>query len=146
MQTLLMKLTMIVALGLISTTASAANYFDGKKALLCSVYQLFECDPPSACQPVTPEEIAGVSHLDIDFGKKVITRAGVDSRQKSDIKSVATGVDGKLIIQGVEDGQEGTRDGAGWSISIMNPEGTMVMAVAGDGFAVVGLGACVPKP
>ena len=38
------------------------------------------------------------------------------------------------------------RDGAGWTISIMDPEGTMVMAVAGDGFAVVGLGACVPKP
>ena len=35
---------------------------------------------------------------------------------------------------------------AGWTISIMNPEGTMVLAAAGDGFAVVGLGACVPKP
>ena len=49
-------------------------------------------------------------------------------------------------IQGVEDGNPEMRDGAGWTISIMDPEGTMVMAVAGDGFAVVGLGACVPKP
>ena len=95
---------------------------------------------------MTPAEIDGVSHLDIDFGKKVITRAGMDSPQKSPIKHVETGVDGKLVIQGVEKGREGVRGGAGWSISIMNPEGTMVMAVAGDGFAVVGLGACVPKP
>ncbi len=88
----------------------------------------------------------GVSHFDIDFGKKIITRAGIDSPRQSRIKNVETGVDGKLIIQGIEDGQENVRDGAGWSISIMNPEGTMVMASAGDGFAVVGLGACVPKP
>ena len=139
-------LMMAVSLSFLAMGASAADYFDGKKPLLCSVYQLFECDPPNACQAVSPAEIDGVSHLDIDFKKKVITRAGMESPQQSQIKSVETGVDGKLIMQGVEDGQEGVRDGAGWSISIMNPEGTMVMAVAGDGFAVVGLGACVPKP
>ncbi len=146
MHTTLSRLTIAVSLSFIATIASAADYFDGRKPLLCSVYQLFECDHPNACQTVTPEEINGVSHLDINFRDKVITRAGVESPQKSRIKNVETGVDGKLIIQGVEDGQKDVRDGAGWSISIMNPEGTMVMAVAGDGFAVVGLGACVPKP
>ncbi len=128
------------------STASSAGFFDGKTALLCSVHQLFECDPPNACTVVTPDEIQGVSHLDIDFGGKVITKAGEDSAQKSDIKSIETDVDGKLIIQGIENGEAEVRDGAGWTISIMDPEGTMVMAVAGDGFAVVGLGACVPKP
>ena len=142
----LKTIAMAVSLSLVATMASAADYFDGKKPLLCSVYQLFECDPPNACQAVSPAEINGVSHMDIDFRKKLITRAGIDSPQQSKIKNVETDVDGKLIIQGVEDGQKATRDGAGWSISIMNPEGTMVMAVAGDGFAVVGLGACVPKP
>ena len=140
------RLLMVVSLSFIAISASAADYFDGKKPLLCSIYQLFECDPPNACQAVSPAEIDGVSHLDIDFAKKVITRAGTDSPQQSRIENVKTGVDGKLIIQGIEDGQEDIRDGAGWSLSIMNPEGTMVMAVAGDGFAVVGLGACVPKP
>jgi len=127
-------------------TASAADYFDGKKPLLCSVYQLFECDHPNHCRAVTPEQIDGFSHLNIDFAKKRVTRTGGDSEQQSPIESMENRVDGKLIIQGIEDGQEGVRDGAGWTISIMNPEGTMVLAVAGDGFAVVGLGACVPKP
>ncbi len=126
--------------------AAQAGYFDGKGALLCSVHQLYECDPPNGCVAVTPGEIRGVSHLDIDFGKKVITRAGVESKQKSDIKTVKTGIDGKLILQGIENGDPGERDGAGWSISIMDPEGTMVMTTSADGFAVVGLGACVPKP
>lgn len=127
-------------------SASADSFFDGKTPLLCTVHQLFECDPPNDCRPVTPEQINGVTHLDIDFDKKLVTRAGVESPQQSPIENIETSVDGKLIIQGIEDGQEGVRDGAGWSISIMDPEGTMVLAAAGDGFAVVGLGACVPKP
>ena len=137
-------LMMTLALGFVATSSSA-GFFDGQTPLLCSVYQLFECDPPNACHAVTPDEISGVSHFDIDFSKKVVTRAGVESKQQSRIESVKTEIDGKTIIQGIEDGQPGVQDGAGWSISIMDPEGTMVMAVAGDGFAVVGLGACVPK-
>jgi hypothetical protein len=140
------KLLVAVSLSFIATGAWATDYFDGTKPLLCSTYQLFECDPPNACQAVSPAEINGASHLDIDFAKKIITRAGTDSPQQSVIANIETGVDGKLIIQGIEDGQKDVRDGAGWSISIMNPEGTMVVAIAGDGFAVVGLGACVPKP
>ena len=80
-------------------TASAAGFFDGKRALLCSVHQLFECDAPNACHAVTPDEIGGFSHLDIDFSKKVVTRAGEESAQKSDIKSITVDLDGKLIIE-----------------------------------------------
>mgnify|MGYP001815883655 CR=1 FL=1 len=135
----------LVALTATATTASADSYFDGKQPLLCSVYQLFECDAPNACTKVTPEQIDGFSHLDIDFKKKLIIQPGVDSDKKSTIKSVET-IDSKLFIQSIEDGAQGVRDGAGWTISIMDPEGTMVMAVAADGFGVIALGACVPKP
>ena len=141
------RISLVTALILVfGATAAQAGFYDGKDALLCSIYQLYECDPPNGCVSVTPAEIRGVSHLDIDFGKKVITRATGKSQQKSVIKSVTTGIDGKLILQGVEDGEPGERDGAGWSISIMDPEGTMVLTTSADGFAVVGLGACVPKP
>ena len=140
------KMLTFVALTGFAATASSASYFDGNTPLLCSVHQLFECNPPNACQPVTPEQIQGVSHLDIDFLNKTITRSGGDSTRKSDIKTIESAIDGKLIIQGIEDGQAEVRDGAGWTISIMDPEGTMVVAVASDGFAVVGMGGCVPKP
>ena len=140
------KILALTALLGLTGPALAADYFDGKKPLLCSLHQLFECDAPNACQAVEPGEIGGASHLDIDFKKKLVTRAGVESEQRSSIEAIETGVDGKLIISGIEDGQAGMRDGGGWTISIMDPEGTMVLAVAGDGFAVVGLGACVPKP
>ena len=140
------KTVLLAALMSFTATAASASFFDGKTPLLCSVHQLFECDPPNACVAVTPGEIRSVSHLYIDFSKKIVTKAGEVSAQLSKITSIETNVDGKLIIQGIEDGEAEVRDGAGWTISIMDPEGTMVMAVAGDGFAVVGLGACVPRP
>ena len=140
------NLILLAAVMVFLTKPSSAGIFNGETPLLCSVHQLFECDPPNACQAVTPDQIRGVSHLNIDFVKKVVTTAGEQSPRKSDIRNIETDVDGKLIIQGVDNGEPGVRDGAGWSISIMDPEGTMVMAVAGDGFAVVGLGACVPQP
>ncbi len=143
---MVVRISLVILLAVTCASSAQAGFYDGKQALLCSIYQLYECDPPSGCVSVTPGEIRGVSHLDIDFGKKVITRATVESKQKSVIKTVKTGIDGKLILQGIEDGEPGQRDGAGWSISIMDPEGTMVMTTSADGFAVVGLGACVPKP
>lgn len=139
------KMLATVALLAGATTVSGASFFDGKTPLLRSVYQLFECDAQNSCVAVTPEQIAAFSHLDVDFKKKLIKRPGDQSAQQSKIQHMDT-VDGKLIIQSIEDGQEEVRDGAGWTMSIMDPEGTMVLAVAGDGFAVIGLGACVPKP
>lgn len=137
--------TLITFLVLISIGMEArADHFDGKTPLLCSIYQLYECDHPNGCVAVVPSEVNGMSHFNIDFRKKVITRAGVDSKQNSTIQSSGT-IDNKLIIQGMEDGEEDKRDGAGWTISILNPEGTMTMAVAGDGFGIMGLGACVPQ-
>ena len=108
-----------------SAGAAEASYFDGKQPLICSIYQLFECDHPNACVSVTPGEIDAMSHFDVDFRKKVVIRAGQESAQKSTIKDVQVGLDGKLIIQGVEDGEADERDGAGWTISIMDPEGTI---------------------
>ena len=140
------SLILLAGLAGFSGVAAAEDYFDGKKPLLCNVHQLFQCDMPNACEPVTPGEISGFAHFYIDFDTKLVTRAGEESPQKSPIENVETRVDGKLIIQGIEDGDPDTRDGAGWSIAIMNPEGTMSMAVAGDGFVTVGLGACVPRP
>lgn len=144
--TTVIKTFALAALMGIAGPASADSFFDGKRPLLCSVHQLFECDAPDACAAVTPEQIGAFSHLDIDFKNKLITRAGEESPQKSTIDRVEAGLDGKLIMSGIEDGEAEVRDGAGWTMSIMDPEGTMVLAVAGDGFAVVGLGACVPKP
>jgi hypothetical protein len=138
------RITLLLALITVSGVASA-GYFDGKAPLLCSVYRLFECDHPNGCIAVKPEDIDAMSHFQIDFKEKLLIPLDTEPTRRSVIQQSAV-VDNKLIIQGIEDGMKDERDGAGWSVSIMDPEGTMVFAIAGDGFGVMGLGACSPQP
>ena len=53
-------------------------------------------------------------------------------------------IDGKLILQGVEDGEEGVRDGLGWTMAISEDSGDMVLTGSGDQVGFVIFGACTP--
>ena len=53
-------------------------------------------------------------------------------------------VDGKLILQGAEDGVEGVRDGLGWTLAISEEIGRMVLTASGDNVGFVIFGACTP--
>ena len=53
-------------------------------------------------------------------------------------------VDGKLIVQGAEDGAEGVRDGTGWTLAIDQGNGRLVATAASDAVAFVIFGACTP--
>ena len=55
-------------------------------------------------------------------------------------------VDGKLILQGAEDGVEGVRDGVGWTIAISEETGKLILTASGEGVAFVAYGACTPQP
>jgi len=80
----------------------------------------------------------------VNVGKKTIQdkKAGDDTR-KSQIESLKQ-VDGKLILQGAEQGREGVRDGYGWTIAVMEDTGQMVLTASGDLVAVAAFGACTP--
>jgi len=53
-------------------------------------------------------------------------------------------IDGKLILQGAEDGYESVRDGLGGTIAISEGTGRVVMTASGDQVAFVVFGACLP--
>jgi hypothetical protein len=53
-------------------------------------------------------------------------------------------VDGKLILQGAEDGYEKSRDGFGWTLAISEENGRAVYTAAGEEEALVIFGATVP--
>ncbi len=54
-------------------------------------------------------------------------------------------VDGKLILQGAEDGVEGVRDGLGWTLAISEEIGRMVLTASGDNVGFVIFGACISQ-
>ena len=51
-------------------------------------------------------------------------------------------VDGKLMLQGAEDGVEGVRDGLGWTLAIGQETGKMSLTASGDEVGFVIFGAC----
>ena len=53
-------------------------------------------------------------------------------------------VDGKLILQGAEDGYDKMRDGLGWTMAISETTGQVVLTGSGEQVAFVIFGACIP--
>ena len=124
-----------------SVPAVAGN-FDGSKELLCAVMDIMECIPGGKCQEVTAEEVGIPNFLRIDINEKKLSATfGDGSKKNSAIKNIEK-IDGKVILQGAEDGIEGIRDGLGWSLAIDEENGKMVLTASGDAVAFVMFGAC----
>jgi hypothetical protein len=124
------------------TVPALAGSFDGSKDLLCAVMDLVECLPGGKCQQVTAEEVGIPNFLRIDFQKKKLSATFADGIKKRSTINNLEKIDGKVILQGAEDGIEGVRDGLGWSLSIAEENGKMVLTASGDAVAFVMFGAC----
>jgi hypothetical protein len=130
---------------LIIVSPSIAGVFDGSKTLYCSLMDTVECLPGGECQEFEAEDVNLPAFIVIDFGKKTIRMAkGVENKRTSTIENREL-IDGKLILQGAEDGVEGLRDGLGWSIAINESTGKMVLTGSGDDVGFVVFGACTPQ-
>ena len=124
-----------------SVPAVAGN-FDGSKELLCAVMDLVECIPGGKCQQVTAEEVGIPNFLRIDFKQKKLRATFADGSKKNSAINNLEKIDGKVILQGAEDGIKDVRDGLGWSLAIDEETGKMVLTASGDAVAFVMFGAC----
>ena len=124
-------------------TAQASS-FDGSKQLLCASATAFECLRIKGCTQVSPEEIAAPTFMRFDFSKKTVSSIGTEGAVKTSGMERSESVDGKLILQGAEDGVEGVRDGLGWTVAISQDTGRMVLTGSGDDVAFTIFGSCTP--
>ena len=132
---------MVMIIGMFSLPALAGD-FDGSKPLICAVMDLVECQPGGKCQQVAAEDV-GIPHfLKINFKEKKISATHPDGSKKSTAIENFEKIDGKIIIQGAEDGIEGVRDGVGWSLAIAEETGKTVLTASGDEVGFVIFGAC----
>ena len=128
----------------ISSSAIWAGDFDGSKSLLVSVIRVIECTPDGACQEVTPASAGLPQFLKIDFTKRTIRPAAADDETPASPIERQEIVDGKLILQGAEDGYEKMHDGLGWTMAISEATGQVVLTGSGEQVAFVIFGACLP--
>ena len=137
-----MVLGVLLSLALLAVPAMAGN-FDGSKALICAAMDVVECLPGGECKRVLADEVDFPDFLQLSFKDKKIRAEQLGRKDlKTDIEHMKT-IDGKLILQGAEDGREGTKDGLGWTLSIDEESGKMVFSASGEGVAFVVFGACV---
>ena len=139
------KLLGLIGLSIfMSSFAVWAGDFDGSRPLLFSVISTMECTPDNGCRAVTVDSVDLPRFLKIDFNKKTIEPASESDTRPDSVIERLERVDGKLILQGAEDGYESVRDGLGWTIAISEGTGRVVMTASGDQVAFVVFGACLP--
>jgi len=132
----------MVAIICLFSFPAVAGDFDGSKELICAVMDLTECGPGGKCQQVTAEDVGIPLFLRINFKENKISTTHTDGTKRSSEIERSEKVDGKLIIQGAEDGIEGVRDGVGWSLAIAEETGKIVLTASGDEVGFVIFGAC----
>lgn len=127
-----------------SASDSVVGDFDGSKPLLFSVARVLECTPVEGCKETSADEVGLAQFLKVDFAKKTIRPArGGEGIPDTAIERTEE-VDGKLILQGAEDGYADMKDGLGWTMAISAESGQVVLTASGDGVAFVVFGACLP--
>lgn len=136
-----MKLTGFISLAFVWSAAGAAE-FDGSAPLICASMEVIECLPAEDCMRVTPEAVDAPQFIRIDFKANEMNAASASGATKTTAIERSEKVDGKLILQGAEDGVEGVRDGLGWSLAIAEDTGKMVLTGSGDAVGFVIFGAC----
>jgi hypothetical protein len=112
--------------------------------LLVSVIRVTECTPDGTCREVTPASIQLPQFLKIDFTNKTIRPAAGDDDKPATTIERQEVVDGKLILQGAEDGYDKMCDGLGWTMAITEENGQVLLTASGDQVAFVVFGAALP--
>ena len=132
----------LAAAALALSPVTMAEPFDGGKAMLCASQYAAECNAGSDCTTVTVASVNLPDFFLVDTKKKLISATPESGSTSTTTIERVEHLDGKLMLQGADDGIKDVRDGAGWTMSINESTGKMVMTTAGDGFAVVVFGAC----
>jgi len=126
--------------GFMMVSSSVMAALDGSQTLLCATQSVNECVVGEHCEFVTPDSINLPDFFEVDAVNGVI---GYSGRQTPIERRES--LDGKLILQGADDGSEEERDGLGWTMVIDDSSGKMSLTAAGDGFAIVVFGACMER-
>lgn len=126
----------------LAMTSPAQAVVDGTEPVICAVADVMECVPEATCKEVNAESAGIPEFLRIDFAKQQITHIRPSQDDVTSAIERSETVDGRLILQGAEDGYENVRDGIGWSLSIDQESGKMVLTGSGAEVGFVIFGAC----
>jgi hypothetical protein len=121
----------------IASAAATADTFDGSKPLLCATQTVNECISGYGCSALDAADVNLPDFLEVDAANNVISGTAA----KTPVERVEH-LDGKLVLQGADDGIDEVRDGTAWTMVIAEDTGKMILNATGDDFSIVVFGAC----
>ena len=137
LRTQVIILIVIIFCFMIPSAAGAGNY-DGSRELVCAAMQSASCSYGADCMNGTAEDIDFPTFIRINVKKNTISATEEYGRDVvTRIKQIIR-TEGYLILQGVEQGR-------GWSLSLNQTTGKMVMTASGDGEGFAVFGACTTR-
>jgi hypothetical protein len=122
--------------------AGSATALDTSKPLLCASIDVNECVDGNGCSEVLAEEVDAPTFFRIDLGKKQVrvTKDGLPTK----IEHLEE-IEGRIVMQGVEEGNPDVNDGTGWTITIERDTARMVATATLHQAAIVIFGACTER-
>jgi hypothetical protein len=124
---------------------ASAGDFDGSRELTCTCIRVIQCGPDGNCVQVSAEDIGIPQFLRMNFETNTISAPQWGEKQPASRIKNLEHIDGKLILQGAEDGVENVHDGLGWSAAISEETGKMVISGSGEQMGIVIFGACIAQ-
>jgi len=119
--------------------ASAADDFDGSKALVCAAIFSAECNAgDQECITGAPWMINFPVFMKVDFEAKQVTTTKLhEATRTSKIGQVGRLGIGHTVIQGIDDTFV-------WSMLIAKETGSMTLSISGEDTGYLVFGACLP--
>jgi hypothetical protein len=114
-----------------------AGSFDGSVTILCAVVETFGCNDIDKCQEGMAQDIDIPQFLSIDFKNKMISGKQGKNIRTTKIENMEKNNE-RLILQG-------TQEGKGWSMVIIESTGKMTLTASDDDVGFVVFGACTTK-
>ena len=127
-----------IALTALISPAFAAD-FDGAKDLICASQVAIDCTRDGECSDGLPDSFNIPQMFSIGFRSGTIEATRPDNSQlRTEIKTRTIDAE-RLILQGFENGR-------GWTASISQQTGNLVITASGEDVGFIVFGACVARP
>lgn len=134
-----------LAVGLGAASTAPAADLDGDQPFLCAVAEIYECSLDEGCTDLSTDDVDLPAFIRVDFAAGELGGVLDDGTVRTSKALNKQVLERKLLMQGVEQGYEGERDGSAWSIAVTQDTKEMVLTSSTDESGFVVLGSCVQE-
>ena len=134
-------LSCLIVFNLAFTVYTHADPIDVTKPTLCSLHEVYECNPYLECDKILPEYLNLPDFININFKDRMLKGKRYGEDRKTPIEIIEI-VDNLIILGGAEDDLKNQPDGLGWTMSIVKDTGRLTISAAANETAYSIFGVC----